>query len=474
MWTQRDQIQAYQFLRRRLVSALVSADANHPVSPSRRLVLGTVLGLVATLIITAAFGIIGFLHPGTSSDWKKPGQVVIEKETGSRFVIAGDGLLHPVLNFASARLLAGGDGSKTTTVAAKQLASVGRGAQLGIVGAPDSLPSAGRITAGPLTVCSQLAADQPAAAGPLTVLRWASPVPGRLLDADQALLVTDGTDLELLDGGYRFRVPGTGQAAALGLSGQSAVRVSPAWLSAAPAGSDLDFLSVSGAGNAGQKVGGTSVPVGSVLVVSSPALHAGTGEFYLVLKAGIASITPVQAQLALSDPANRAAGLPGKPVTITADQLANVRTATLPDRLGSTARQLATVPQLVSLPAGSAVCLLQGDSGYAAEVGAQGVDAATGARAPAAPGGPLVADRIAIPAGTGALVSDRDPGAAGNLYLVTDDGIKYPISSAAAQTALGFGKLSPVVLSAASLALLPSGPVLDPAAAQQVVVAAAK
>ena len=32
MWTERDQIQAYQFLRRRLVSALTVADANHPVA----------------------------------------------------------------------------------------------------------------------------------------------------------------------------------------------------------------------------------------------------------------------------------------------------------------------------------------------------------------------------------------------------------------------------------------------------------
>ncbi|MBF9130775.1 type VII secretion protein EccB [Plantactinospora sp. S1510] len=44
MWTQRDLIQAYQFLRRRLVSALASADADHPVSPSGRLLLGTALG----------------------------------------------------------------------------------------------------------------------------------------------------------------------------------------------------------------------------------------------------------------------------------------------------------------------------------------------------------------------------------------------------------------------------------------------
>ena len=44
MWTVRDQIQAYQFLRRRLVSALQTGDANNPVSPSRRLMLAYAVG----------------------------------------------------------------------------------------------------------------------------------------------------------------------------------------------------------------------------------------------------------------------------------------------------------------------------------------------------------------------------------------------------------------------------------------------
>ncbi len=36
MWSRRDQLQAYQFLRRRLVSAVLVGDANHPESPSKR------------------------------------------------------------------------------------------------------------------------------------------------------------------------------------------------------------------------------------------------------------------------------------------------------------------------------------------------------------------------------------------------------------------------------------------------------
>src|SRR5579875_2472740 len=84
VWTQRDQIQAYQFLRRRLVSALVAADANHPVSPNRRLVLGSILGVAAAVLITAVFGVLGVLNPSSTANWQAGGQVIIEQETGAR------------------------------------------------------------------------------------------------------------------------------------------------------------------------------------------------------------------------------------------------------------------------------------------------------------------------------------------------------------------------------------------------------
>lgn len=64
MWTTRDQLQAYQFLRRRLVSALQTGDANNPVSPSRRLMLAYAVGVAIMLIAVAGVGIYGVLHPG--------------------------------------------------------------------------------------------------------------------------------------------------------------------------------------------------------------------------------------------------------------------------------------------------------------------------------------------------------------------------------------------------------------------------
>jgi Type VII secretion system ESX-1, transport TM domain B len=161
MWTQRDQLQAYRFLRRRAVSALRFGDANSAVAPSRRVGLGTVVGVLCAVVAAGAVGGYGFLRP-SGGGWRKPGQVVIEKETGAAFVLGSDGVLHPMLNYTSARLLAGGS-AVTTALSARALAGAPRGLPLGIPGAPASLPAAGAPVGAGWAVCAQ-------PGGPTTVL----------------------------------------------------------------------------------------------------------------------------------------------------------------------------------------------------------------------------------------------------------------------------------------------------------------
>ena len=64
MWTTRDQVQAYGFLRRRHVSALLTGDANHPISPSRRLRIGYLVGVTVMILVIAGFAVAGVLRPG--------------------------------------------------------------------------------------------------------------------------------------------------------------------------------------------------------------------------------------------------------------------------------------------------------------------------------------------------------------------------------------------------------------------------
>ncbi|HEX3589387.1 MAG TPA: type VII secretion protein EccB [Pseudonocardiaceae bacterium] len=460
MWTQRDQIQAYQFLRRRLISALVTGDANHPTSPGRRLVLGTILGIGAAVLTAAAFGVIGLLSPSGSADWRQGGQVIVEKETGARYVLGQDGLLHPVLNYASARLLAGGTADQTVTVSSDTLRSASRGAMLGIPGAPDSLPASNALSATTFTSCTRTPPDLPAAARPVsTVVVGPSAPAGRALPDGQAVLVAPGDGgTFLVTGGLRYRIGGQAALAALGYEDASALPVAVSWLDTVPAGRDLDLLAVPDAGAPGPAIGGKQTLVGQVL---------GDGAFYLVRAHGVTPIGATGARLVLGDSGNAAAYPDGTPAVVTMSVAAldgAPRAGTAPAGYPSTLpRPLATAPT-------TAVCAV--DDG-------DGVRITTSDRLPAHPTqvgtrtDARVADAVSVPPGTGALVREQAGagGATGALYLITDSGQKYPVPSDGAAAALGYAGVRPAPVSGTELALLPTGPSLDPVAARQVVVA---
>ncbi|MGH3656193.1 MAG: type VII secretion protein EccB, partial [Micromonosporaceae bacterium] len=81
-----------------------------------------------------------------------------------------------------------------------------------------------------------------------------------------------------------------------------------------------------------------------------------------------------------------------------------------------------------------------------------------------------IADAIYLPPGRGALVIEQRASGAtsGAMYLVTDQGIRYPLGKDA-RKALGYEKARPTPVSATVLALLPFGPTLDRQAAARVV-----
>ncbi len=80
--------------------------------------------------------------PAAARGGATPGAVIVEKESGARFVYR-EQKLHPVLNYASALLIVGADRSKTVLVSRRTIDGVPRGLPLGIADAPDSLPASG-------------------------------------------------------------------------------------------------------------------------------------------------------------------------------------------------------------------------------------------------------------------------------------------------------------------------------------------
>jgi type VII secretion protein EccB len=452
MWTQKDRIQAYQFLRRRLVSALVQADANDPVSPSKRLVLGTAIGLAVAVLVAAVFGIIGLLAPARADQWRQGGQVIVEKETGARFVMGEDGLLHPVINYASARLLAGGDGTKTVTVPAKSLAGVARGVGVGIAGAPDSLPQISRLAAGPWTRCTRRSPDRPANDEPISTVLLGGMTGGAVLPDGLAILTRLPTGEEfLVTGGHRHRLPDELSVVALGLASADVLQVAPPWLNTIPAGRDLRTFDVPGTGSPGPSVGGTRIPVGRVLTT-------GAGELYVVRADGLAVITETEARLLLGSPGSAAAypGARPAPVPVTAAAVAAaprsaVRSDGYPRRL----------PAPVPIGPHATVCA----DGSRVVVGA----GMPGSAKPITTSAPGAATEVYVPGGQGAVVAEQPtPGASsGTVYVITDTGMKYPVSGAEARTALGYGSVRPTGVPAGVLALFPTGATLDPAQARR-------
>jgi type VII secretion protein EccB len=475
VWTERDQIQAQAYLRRRLVSALATGDANHPVSPSRRLVLGSAMGAVAVLLCAAGFAIVGLIKPAGSVDWRQSGQVILEQGSGAHFVVAG-GLLHPVINEASALLLAGAD--KTVTASASALDAAPRGATLGIPGAPDALPSATNLLRPTLVTCSSSSADQSPAAVATSTVMVTGPdyAKGMLADMNGlgprgVLVQVAGSAPYLIAGGYRYQLSGEAAAVALGYQAQTVLPVARDWLDSLPAGRNLDLVAVPDAGRPGPAVGGTATRVGQVL--SASGALGGATDYYLVRSGGLELITQTEAVLVIGDTAN-AAAYPAATPAVLQTSLAGVASAPQYRAGDDAAGYPPRVPAPADVASGTAVVCAAGDGNGAASVAVgPALLLPTGARAmpTGESSGIAVASQVYVPPGSGALVTGpAAPGASKTVtYLITDEGVKFPVASKAARQSLGYGAVTPVPVSSALLELLPTGPVLDSAAARAVV-----
>src|SRR6478736_5855790 len=169
-------------------AALLEGDPDSPSQSLSRLGAGVYGGVLLTVLLLAVAGVYGVLRPGGSTAWQEPGAFVVDDDSGARYVYL-DGVLHPVLNYASARLLLG-DGLHVVTVSSSSLDSAARGAMLGIPMAPDSLPDPTRIVGPAWSVCAVgRAADGDRLS---TEIRPGVVASGAPLDSDHGLLVRTG------------------------------------------------------------------------------------------------------------------------------------------------------------------------------------------------------------------------------------------------------------------------------------------
>jgi len=239
--SKRDLVEAHAFNRRRLVAAFVSGAPGgrevEPTRPARAVVVGAVL---AVLVVGGA-AIAGYLRPGLPAGWDQ-NTLVVARTSGARYVATG-GVLYPVANTVSTRLLVPAQDFKVVLAPDDKIALKKRGASIGIIGAPDALPARDALVQSGWTSCLDQSGGTRLR---LSRAAGAAPAPAR-----SALLVRSGTDLVVVSGGYRFRVSAVERAAtlrALGLDAVTPVRAPGAWLDLFPVGQDLAPLQLAEAG----------------------------------------------------------------------------------------------------------------------------------------------------------------------------------------------------------------------------------
>ncbi|MDG4797866.1 type VII secretion protein EccB [Micromonospora sp. WMMD1082] len=457
MPSRQDQLHSYQFTVARAVAALVMRETDPVRSPFRRLAgagMASVLVAVIGLGGAALYGLFG----GGGATWRDAGAVIVEKESGARFVYREE-RLHPVLNYASALLIIGAERPRTVLVSRRSIDGVPRGLPLGITDAPDALPTAGRLASAPWTVCSTAPVeDRPQPRSVLLV--GAGDDGGRPLGRDALLLRAPDGRLHLVWQQRRHLIRDADRVlAALATTRSRAVPVAAALLNTVPAGTDLAPLNPPGLGTRSARV--TESRIGDVLLVSN---SGGERQYAMVLHDGLAGITELQAGLLLARTGQR------EPERISLGRFAAL--PQLPDLAptGSGAPPSAP-PRLVTVDS-SALCARVGDDAGPVEL-RLGVDlpdlAAAAPPSTAGSTGPVVADHVLVEPGRAVLVeSVAAPGATGGaISVVTDLGRRYVLAEAGVPAMLGYGDVTPVRLPAGVVSLVPAGATLDPAAARQ-------
>src|SRR4029453_18470281 len=119
---------------RRMEHALVRGDVRMLDDPLRAQSLSLICGVILAVIVVAVCAVLGFLRPPSTLG---SAPIVIVRDSGALYVRVGD-TVHPVLNLASARLIAGTP-ADPEQVSAAAVNSAKRGPLVGIPGAPTAI-----------------------------------------------------------------------------------------------------------------------------------------------------------------------------------------------------------------------------------------------------------------------------------------------------------------------------------------------
>lgn len=446
MQTQRDHVHAHQFMMGRLGSALVAGDPTTAETPGRRALTGLLAGIVVMLLVTVGFAVYGWIVPGGSKALASAGVILVEKESGTRFVYR-DGILYPTPNLTSAMLIQG-SGWRVQLISRGSLKDVPRGPSIGIAGAPQSIPSEA-LVAGPWLIC--LPGSRTDSPGDRLGLNLDPGARWQPLATDRFTVVRDPAGVpNVVNQAGRYPVTDEAVLVALGVSAVRQIPAPQVWLDFLPVGPALAPATIPNAGAAGPVLGGRSYPIGTLVRQRDP--QAGVEQLFVLRADGLAVLSRTEFILA----------------GVTADGPAlELDAATLAAAPKSPDRSLTTrLPDLAGLTwqdSGQLVlCLRQGPVSQNEVAGLvafapledSGVDSTGQTFVHVGPGTGMSVLPIPQPAPT-----TTQP------WFISEEGVTFRIADSNALAALRLDRMAPVPFPTSLLATLPQGPTLSRGAA---------
>jgi type VII secretion protein EccB len=286
----RHQVTGWRFVMRRIASGVALHDTRMLVDPLRTQTRAVLMGVV--VLVTALVGcfVFSLIRPNGSA---ANNPILADRSTAALYVRVGD-QLHPVLNLASARLIAG-KSANPTQVKGAELDKFPLGNLIGIPGAPQRMEQNTRRDAD-WTVCD---AGSGTAAG-VTVIAGAPDSSGTraaAVEAGKAVLVGNPSGAWLLWDGRRSRIDladhGVTGALGLGTDVHAPRTIAAGLFNAIPESPPLAPPAIPEAGTPAHFP--VPAPIGGV--VESHGLENNSANYYAVLPDGLQQISPVLAAI---------------------------------------------------------------------------------------------------------------------------------------------------------------------------------
>jgi type VII secretion protein EccB len=460
MQTRRDLYQAHKLMMQRVGLALLQGEPDIAESPMRRLSVAAFSGAMVAVLIAAVFGVWGLLSPGGAQGLDSGDKIIIEKETGTKYVYDTSGKrLLPVLNYASAKLALNATNPEQRVVSRRSLAKFVRGPMIGIPGAPDSLPDPDHLVKKPWSICVRDGSTKTGGTGSVSSLVAGRDVGGRPVAANQAVAVRAGEQIYVIWNNQRMRMTLPPEQA-INITNSRPTQVSQTWLSPIEQGTDFAPPPV---GDRGEPVRGVS-PTARVGQVYKATVGP-TTDWYVLLRDGFARISETQEQLLLAEPRTATMAYPGQQPDALPTSVAIAGSRQSNSNLFDP-RLPPTLPSFVAWDGSTPLCSVYADVG---SVSARLTIGGSLPSAPPAGGAGTTVDQVVLPPGGAALVGIL-PGAGqlnaiANWAIVNDAGISFPVRSKDVVQKLGYDVKNAAPVPKQVMALIPTGPTLDPKAA---------